>query len=187
LTICCVGRLTAVKGQDVLLQAVALLKSQGVHVRALMVGAAPPHDRFGAELRDLADALGISALISWLGYQEDVLTCVRGCHVQVCPSHSEPLGRVVFEAWDAGILPIAWRDSGGSAEVIQSSGGGLLYDEQSGEGLAKVLRLALDMNIEVRREMIERGRAWLTTNCDPQVFADSMFAVWHDTLESQPN
>jgi glycosyltransferase involved in cell wall biosynthesis len=185
LTVCCVGRLTAIKGQDVLLHAIALLKSEGFAVRLLILGEAPPGDQFVEKLKKLAEVLGITDVITWLGYREDVFSSVQGCDVQVCPSHSEPLGRVLFEAWDAGILPIAWRGSGGSAEVIESSGGGLLYDEQSGESLAGALRLASDIKIDVRRELIGRGREWVSRNCDPKMFASAMFNLWRQTLDSE--
>jgi len=183
--ICCVGRLTPIKGQDVLLRAAASLKSAGIHTPLLMVGAAGPGEEFDGELRELADELGVSDLLTWFGYQDDVFSCVRECRLQVCPSHLEPLGRVLFEAWDGDRLPIAWCGSGGGAEVISNSGGGLLYEEQSGESLASTLKVALEMDTDGRRRMIDRGRAWLRDHCDPEIFARSMFALWQEAMEPQ--
>lgn len=183
--ICCVGRLTPIKGQDVLLRAISSLKSEGVSVRVLMVGAAGPGDEFDKALKHLAHDLGLADQLTWFGYQDDVLSCVKDCQLQVCPSHLEPLGRVLFEAWDAEILPIAWRGSGGGAEVISNSGGGLLYEEQSGESLARTIKLALEMGAEGRRKMIDRGRGWLHDHCDPEMFARSMFALWQEAMEPQ--
>jgi hypothetical protein len=40
------------------------------------------------------------------------------CSMPVCPSHMELLGRVIFEAWDVGAVPVAFSGSGGAAEIV---------------------------------------------------------------------
>lgn len=181
----CVGRLAQTKGQDVLLRAVAILKSEGCNVKVLFIGADALDDGFGSELKRVANGLGIADRVVWLGYQEEVFSYITACVAQVCPSHSEALGRVVFEAWDAGVLPIAWAGSGGSAEVIRSSGGGLLYDHQEGESLAKALKDALSMSVAARIELIERGRAWLRANCDTPLFTANLLNIWQAALSAR--
>ena len=38
--------------------------------------------------------------------------------VLACPSHREPLGRVVFEAWDAGAVPVVFAGAGEVCERL---------------------------------------------------------------------
>jgi len=183
-TVSCVGRLTAIKGQDVLLRAIAGLKSEGVMVRALLVGDSPPGDGFRTKLRELAETLGIADQITWLGYQEDVFSVIGESVGQVCPSNQEPLGRVIFEAWDAGLVPIAFRCAGGSAETISASKGGILYDHQDPKSLATALKTLFKMKVYEREQMIRQGRQWLRDHCDPEEFSRSMSAVWQEALDS---
>ena len=77
------------------------------------------------------------------------------------PSRYETLGRVVFEAWDAGALPICSRDSGGAAEIVTASGGGLLYDGHAPESIAGTLRAAAMLAEPERRALVEKGQAWV--------------------------
>jgi glycosyltransferase involved in cell wall biosynthesis len=181
-TICCVGRITKTKGQDIVLRAVAFLKSENIRVRLLMVGAGLPNDSFLAELKELAESLGIADQVTWPGFRDDVLDYIKGCAALVCPSYSEALGRVIFEAWDAGILPVAWSESGGSAEVIGRSAGGLLYARQDAESMSRALRAAIDMTANDRAEQIQRGREWVKTQCDPKKFTASVLTLWDDVL-----
>lgn len=176
----CVGRLARIKGQDVLLEAMAVLQREGVAARALFLGAAGPGDDFERELKHKAQHLGIERSVTWAGFQNEAVSHLARCAAQVCPSRGEPLGRVVFEAWDAGTLPVAWAGSGGPAEVIEQSGGGLLYKEQSGEDLARTLKTVLDMKTQDKTAMIERGRNWLRANCDPQTYTRQMLDWWED-------
>lgn len=186
-TVSCVGRLTPIKGQDILLRAISSLRSEGVFLRVLMVGASPAGDGFETKLRELARTLEISDQVTWLGYQDDVFTAIHGSMGQVCPSHQEPLGRVIFEAWDAGLVPISWSGAGGSAEAITDSKGGMLYDDQDAKSLAVALRTLLGMNTYQRQQMIRKGRGWLRKHCDPEEFSHSMFAVWQDALDTHRN
>ncbi len=179
----CVGRLARIKGQDVLLEAVAALKEQGTRARAVFVGAAGPGDTTEAELRSQAQKLGLADQITWAGFQNDVFSVLRGSAAQVIPSRVEPLGRVLFEAWDSGTIPIAWAGSGGLAEVLGASGGGLLYEEQSGPSLARAMRRAMQLSSAERIEMIGRGRGWLRENCDPSIYANVMLSLWEQAAQ----
>ena len=80
-------------------------------------------------------------------------------------------------------MPVAWSGSGGSAEVIRSSGGGLLYHKQEGNSLAEILKNILSMSDSLRMEMIKRGRAWLREYCGTERFTHSMFELWEEVLD----
>jgi glycosyltransferase involved in cell wall biosynthesis len=179
----CVGRLTKVKGQDLVLRAVDHLKREGIPVHVHFYGTGEPGDMFKAELAELAGDLGISGQIHWHGFQEEIPSRIASAAALICPSHAEPLGRVIFEAWDAGTIPVAWAGSGGPAEVIQASEGGLLYTEQTAASLARAMRRALDLSPPDRQRMVEQGRQWLASNCDPQAYGDRMLALWEEVAK----
>lgn len=176
----CVGRFTQVKGQDVALRAIGHLKREGKLAYGLFFGTGEPGDSFSLDLVELAADLGISEQISWQGFQERIPSRIAPTAALMCPSHEEALGRVIFEAWDAGTIPVAWAGSGGSAEVIQASGAGLLYGEQTGASLARALQRTLALTPLARQQMVKRGRQWLLRNCDPEAYGQKMLALWQD-------
>lgn len=174
----CVGRLESQKRQDVLLDAIAGLQKEGVPTRGLFIGAAREGDPFFAHLQHKSEQLGIGSQIMWAGFRDDVLDLMTGSTALVCPFEKEALGRVVFEGWDAGVVPVVWKGSGGPAEVVEQSGGGVLYEEQSGASLAKALRGVLETAPSQKQRMVEAGRAWMRENCDPAHYTARMLELW---------
>lgn len=176
----CVGRLAKIKGQDIVLQAINHLKREGTLARGHFFGTGEPGDGFSRELVQLSIDLGVADQIRWHGYQEEIPPRIGAAAALICPSVVESLGRVIFEAWDAGTIPVAWAGSGGPAEVIEASGAGLLYEEQSGASLAHALQCILDLISPARQQMVDRGRQWLLGNCDPAAYGEKMLALWRE-------
>lgn len=172
--ICCAGRLVPIKGQDVLLRALAVGGDRFADVTCRIVG-----DGDAAYRRALEGlATGVTATVRWTGFVDDVLTEMRGCRLVVCPSHREPLGRVVLEAWDAGALPVVHGGSGGAAEIVQASGGGLLYAPQEPGSLADALAAGLALPRTEIDARIAAGRAWMAEHCDPAAYSRRTEALW---------
>jgi glycosyltransferase involved in cell wall biosynthesis len=164
----CFGRLVPVKGQEVLLRAVGLLKSMGRDVECLMAGEGEAS--FVKHLREAATNANAADSIRWMGFVQDVQPLLRTCKVSVCPSLREPLGRVIFEAWDAGAVPVAYAGSGGAAEIITAAKGGILYDEQTAQSLASAIDDAFRLDAEQAAGLIANGRAWMAANCDARSY-----------------
>lgn len=179
-----VGRLEYQKRPDILLEAMGVLKEQGVLTRGFFMGVAREDDAFSSQLQELCTKLGLGSIVTWAGFQTDVFSQLSRCIALVCPFEKEALGRVVFEAWDASVLPVAWAGSGGPAEVIRDSGGGLLYEHQNGDCLAETLKKIIGMSQVERDIMIERGRAWLQEHCNPKNYAHQMLTLWQEVVET---
>ncbi len=82
------GRLHASKAHDVSLRALALLPEAYLWV----AGDGPDE----AKLKSLADELGVSARVRFLGWRDDAASLYRAADVCVFPSRFEPLGNVVI-------------------------------------------------------------------------------------------
>ena len=176
--IACIGRIVPVKGQDVLVKALGALVRPGFNIECLIVGEGDKD--FLRRLTALAIGARILHSVQLTGFVADVVPLLRTCVVLVCPSHREPLGRVIFEAWDAGIVPIAYAGSGGAAEIIAASQGGLLYEAQTPDALAKVLQEALELERERSERLVRNGRAWMARNCSPGPYAESITRILSD-------
>lgn len=176
--IACVGRVVPVKGQDLLVGALNLLAAEGRELECLMAG-----DGDEAYLARLRAASPPS--IAWLGTVSDVRAVLRRCALAACPSRSEPLGRVIFEAWDAGAVPVACAGSGGAAEVIAASGGGVLYAEHSAEALAGALKKGLALTHAEREAMVRKGRSWVGERCEPRRYGRAVSAILQSAMETR--
>lgn len=172
----CLGRLARQKGQDVLLYAWHRFQDESPRARLSFVGAGADGDPFARDLHALAEQLGVTP--EWVGFDPAPAGRLVGATALVCPSRYEPLGRVLFEAWAAGTVPVVWAGSGGAAEVVTESGGGILYTEQSADRLADALHRAATLTLEERVDLVERGRRWVRESCDSRAHAQALTDVW---------
>lgn len=111
------GRLHPDKGLDTLIDALALLPETSV-----VAIAGQQRDRLGrdyeAELRDRADARGVTARCRFIGHTRTVATLYRAADVTVLPSLcAEAFGRVVIESMACGTPVVASR-IGGIPEIL---------------------------------------------------------------------
>jgi len=164
----CVGRFAPSKGQSLLLEALSILARRGVHPRTAFVGEL---NEEGTALREEAARRGLASSVEFLGHCDRVLDRIAGARWLVCPSSFEPLGRVLFEAWDAGRPVIVGSSSGGAASSVQSSGGGLLFPSWIAEDLAGTIEKALSLDGAAERALAHRGRAWMRQATDPEPYA----------------
>jgi glycosyltransferase involved in cell wall biosynthesis len=141
-----IGRLAPWKGQHVFLEAFARAFSGGDEV-ALLVGEAmfgSEEESYAAELRELAQRLGIADRVEFGGFREDVwveLARMSVCvHASVVP---EPFGQVIVEAMLAGV-PVIATEGGGPSEIVTSGEDGLLYPAGDVGALAGALRTLRD-------------------------------------------
>ena len=95
-----VGRLAEHKNVILLLEAMALLASRGVHAKAVVVGDGPDKDI----LSQLAEAWGLADLEfrGQLESDEEVYGLIKSAKVLVAPSLREGFGMVALEAFACG-------------------------------------------------------------------------------------
>lgn len=114
----CSGRLEEVKGQKVLLQALALLP-EGVHVALAGIGSTE------AALRTLAQELGIADRVHFLGRIDAMPTFYQALDLFCLPSFQEGMPLSPLEAQACGI-PALVTDAGGSRETLCPDSGRLV-------------------------------------------------------------
>ena len=148
------GGIIPAKGLDLLIQACARLPdSWELH----LVGAGSEE----AALRALADELGVSDRVRWLGKRPslEMPDFYRSIDVLALPSRTTPrwkeqFGRVLVEAM-ACETPVVGSDSGEIPHVIGRDG--LIFPENDADALAAHLR-SLQSDADLRRELGRRGR-----------------------------
>jgi len=149
------------KGHEVFLRALAAVPAT-VSVRGYIIGA-PVYQTRGsqysmAELRALAEQLGLAGRVGFTGFVDDVGAAMRALDIVVHAStQPEPFGLSIIEAMACGKPVIASR-AGGAAEIVEASGGALFHRPGDSADLAnQIAQLAAD---SARRQCLGRaGRA----------------------------
>ena len=136
-TALCVARLSAHKGIDVLLHALALLRSEGVIVPLKIAGDGEARSALAA----LSEELGVSAQVEFLGQvpPDRVAALWAGCAFGVLPSRTEALPLSIVEAMSHGRAVVA-SSVGGIPELIRGGETGLLVPPGDAAALANAIR-----------------------------------------------
>jgi glycosyltransferase involved in cell wall biosynthesis len=125
-----VGRLIRQKGFDVLLQALAALKSPDAQLTIL--GDGPERSALTA----LARTLGISSRVHLPGYVANPYACMKQADLFVLSSRWEGFGHVIVEAMTCDLPVVATRCPFGPEEIITHERDGLLCVSESAADLA---------------------------------------------------
>jgi glycosyltransferase involved in cell wall biosynthesis len=133
-TVVCVSKLRYEKGIDVLLQAWRLVHEQVPEARLLLIGDGP----LQAQLKKLADALGITASVEFAGLKSDIPEQLHRGTINVLPSRWEGMPNALLEAMACGLACVATRVSG-SEDLIQHGFNGLLVETEDYEQMAQAL------------------------------------------------
>lgn len=171
-----VGQLTARKGVLHLLQALAVLRAEGVTPRCLILGEGPQQ----AELEAATTSLGLQAQIRFAGFQPEPMAWVQAMDVCVLCSSKEGLPRVVLEAMLAG-KPVIGSDVTGTRELIVNEQTGLLYSYGDVPALTSALRRLLD-NPALRQAMGAAGRHRVEAEFSIVAYVDGVSGVLAEAM-----
>ena len=152
-----IGRLIRRKALSDLLLALSKLEER--RFRLLIIGEGPEEEN----LRDLAQRLGISAQVDFMGaiWGERKFQYLAAADMFVLPSIHEGFGLVFLEAMHCG-LPVIASSSGGQTDFLEDGKTGFLIPVGDVQALAKaILRLANDGGLcrqmsEFNKEHVKR-------------------------------
>ena len=136
-----VGRLTAAKNVDILLEALSSLHAQGIAFACSIVGEGPEFGR----LQAIADKLGISNFVRFTGGldHDHVLEYMEDSDVLVLASNSEGWPKAIAEGMAHGLVCVG-SDRGLIPEML-SNGRGVIVPSRDSVKLANALeQIAID-------------------------------------------
>lgn len=180
-----IGRISAAKGQLVLVRALPEVLQRHPDARVRIVGAA----MFGAgdyELKARAEAqrIGVDHAITWVEFQRDTRPELDAMTVAVhAATVPEPFGQVITEAMARGVPIIATR-GGGATEIVEPSADrqrGQLVDPGDVEGLREALLHVLG-NSRAAQELATRVQPDIVGAYSIDRSAETMRSVWRDLL-----
>jgi glycosyltransferase involved in cell wall biosynthesis len=173
-----VGRMTAVKRTDHVLEALRQLVEMGIDAYVCLVGDGP--DRDGLERT--AHELGIAKRCLFLGYQQDVSRFYDAMDVLLLPSANEGTPVSVIEALAAERPAVASR-VGGVSDVVRDGIDGYLVGVDDRTGLAERLaELAADP--AARARMGASGRTRVLTRYGVERLVDDVDDLYRSLLRA---
>jgi glycosyltransferase involved in cell wall biosynthesis len=179
-----VGRLAAVKGVPVLLEALVEARRDNPDLRLSLIGDGPER----AELQAEAQALGLGDAVNFLGYrsQSEVADMLAKVDALVLPSFAEGVPVVLMEAMAAG-LPVVTTRIAGIPELVEDSVSGHLVPPGDVSALSDALRDVL-ADPDRAAQMGVAGRAKVRADFDISQEAarlGGLFRAYH--LDQPPN
>jgi glycosyltransferase involved in cell wall biosynthesis len=170
------GEFRAVKGIDILIDAIALLRERGRSVTATFVGNGPDEAALAAhaERLSLADAIRFASAIP----ARQVLTLGR---VMVIPSYAESLPYVVLETAAAG-MPLVTTNVGGIPEIYGPLSNALVPPGNA-EALADAIEHAL-ANPAAAAKLAQDLRARVASSFSQDGMVDGVLSAYLQALGS---
>jgi glycosyltransferase involved in cell wall biosynthesis len=141
-----VGQVIPPKGVDVLIEAIARLRSKGVDVTLDVVGdidgwEPPGYQGYRARVRARAEQTDLVGAVRFLGVREDVPALLSAASIHCLPSRveqKEGFGVVVLEAKRAGI-PSVVTSGGAMPELVRHRADGWICRDFTAEAIAEGL------------------------------------------------
>jgi len=150
-----VGRIAGIKGEGILLEAVAQLVPDFPDLHLKIVGDGPDKDIIAARTAEL----GLQDHVTLTGYlsQTGVAEAMGAADIFALPSFAEGVPIVLMEAMATG-LPVVTTRIAGISELVEHGVSGALCAPSDVDGLAETLR-GLLKDPERQRQMGQAGQA----------------------------
>lgn len=154
-----IGRIAPEKGQADFVRAAAILHSEFPDARFVICGAPLFADSdYSRSVTQLARGLPVE----FLGWREDIGAVLSELDLLVVPSKQEGMGRVIVEAFSAGV-PVVARAVGGIPEIVRDGENGFLVQEATPDSLARRIADAIRSDVASLWKIAANARrAWET-------------------------
>lgn len=147
-----VGRMTELKQQKLIIEAIAALRTEGYRVKAILIG--------DGELRQyneqLSKELGVDKHVVFCGLQSDIFPFLHNSDAFLLPSLYEGMPISLIEAMGTG-LPIIASCVGGIPDMIESGTSGMLIKPNLNE-IVDAMRVLIE-DIDFRQKIGKNARA----------------------------
>jgi len=180
------GRLTRLKGQEVFLKSLLLVKNTGYI--AVLVGDTLDNPGYTAELKEIIDSNGLQHYVKMVGHCSDMPAAFKIADIVLSTSSLEPeaFGRTTVEAMAMG-CPVIVTGHGGSLEtVIPGENGWIVKPSDLGE-LASAIDEALGTPQEQLEKIGENNQRRVIENFTASAMCEQTFSFYEELLQEKKN
>lgn len=168
------------KGHDLLFEALARLRGEGLDFHLFVAGSGELQDTLPRRAKDL----GLGERVVFLGFQRDIQSLLTGIDILAVPSRTEGIGAVSQEGLLAGCAVVASR-AGGLPETVIDGETGLLHTVGDAEGLAECLHRLIE-NPALRLRLAADGRTHVLTTYSVNAMVAGNLAVYRRVMGERP-
>jgi len=133
INLCSVGRLTAQKGYERLIESIAVLIDKNIQVHLYLLGEGELRNRINNRVQEL----NLSKHVTLLGFKTNPHKYVEKCDLFVCSSYQEGFSTAVTEAVVLGV-PVLTTDCAGMDEILEDGRIGMIV-KNDGDSLTNGL------------------------------------------------
>ena len=175
-----VGELIPRKNHEVVIRAMSVLKQADklAHLEYVICG----RGTYEAELKKLAEELGVADHIHFLGYRTDIAEICNCCDLFVFMSHQEGLPVALMEAMACG-LPAVCSNIRGNTDLIEDKKTGLIADNTPNEVAKAIEMMREDGDL---REQVASAALQKIKQFDLSSVEDEMAKIYGGGKESCP-
>ena len=174
------GRLSPVKGQRFLIEAMKYVISRRKDAQCLIIGGGAEENK----LKKLAKDIGLEESINFAGSNYSDIPLYLSCmDVFVLPSVEEGLGLALLEAMSAGKSCIG-SNVGGIGEVIQDGITGLLVPVGDVKAIGDAILKILD-DKTLNEKMGSRGREFIKEKFSLSLMAEKMAGLYKEVISEK--
>jgi glycosyltransferase involved in cell wall biosynthesis len=175
------GRLTRLKGQDVFLRSLLLVKN--TDFQAVIVGDIEDNPGLTAELREFIEKNNLTDRVFLAGHCNDMPAAFLLADIVLSTSSSEPeaFGRTTVEAMAMG-KPVIATAHGGSLETVVPGETGWLVKPADPMELATAIDEALAMERAQLQKLGENGRIRVTANFTAEAMCEQTLSFYYELL-----
>ncbi len=173
------GRITRLKGQDVLIDSLARIKEEYDFI-CLLIGDTTANDSFTKELEEKIKSHHLEDRVRLVGHCSDMPAALLLGDLIVSASSLQPesFGKIAVEAMAMG-KPVLATNHGGSMETIIPGKTGWLVPPLDPAAMANVIVEALSSPDKLQIYG-EQGRHWVNENFTAQNMCEKTIALYHD-------
>ncbi|GAJ02810.1 unnamed protein product [marine sediment metagenome] len=181
-----IGRLAEEKGIIDFVRSLEILSGKDLKFQALIIGNGP----YEKKIRRTIDNLELNSLIKIMSAvpHNEISKYYNCVDILVVPSYTtkswkEQFGRVLIEAMACG-MPVIGSNSGEIPNIIQKTGGGLIFQERNIKDLAaKIYELLKDER--KRKKLGQRGREKVIELYSYEVVTRQFYEVYRQLLSDK--
>lgn len=130
-----VGRIVYVKGYDLLIQALSLVKLKNFHL-TILGEKTPENPGYSEYVMNLVKKLGLIDKVSFLGFTDNPYKYIKQSDLLIISSRTEAFSNAAIEASALGTPIIAYDSPGGMSEIVVEGFNGWLIEDGNIEKLA---------------------------------------------------
>ncbi|MBX2847125.1 MAG: glycosyltransferase family 4 protein [Acidiferrobacterales bacterium] len=135
-TVVFVGSLVERKRPDLLIEAIGLLKKNGVDFQLVLAGP-PSEPNYYKKMKQRVSDLNIDDQVYWIGFTQEIAPIYKAADIFCLPSTNEGMAAALIESMACGLAPVVTPVSG-SADVVSSGENGFIV-QQTAESIYKAL------------------------------------------------